>query len=149
MRKEIYEMLCSRLMSVEGVKHVDLWNHNVEFIEMEESWARPAVFVEFRPIKWEAQKPGVFYLASVVVNLHVVSDWNGSSAADSELRAETLEVFDLLERIHRALAGVDGKTFHRFDLVGSTTNHNHEDIVENVETYECVGFRDLEEDVDE
>ena len=38
MRKEVYQMLCERLKAVGGgaIKHIDLWNHNVEFIEQEE-----------------------------------------------------------------------------------------------------------------
>ena len=52
MRKEIYRAICAALQDIDGtpVKHVDLWNHNVEFIEQEEAWDRPAVFVEFAPI---------------------------------------------------------------------------------------------------
>ena len=34
------------------INHIDLWNHNVEFIEQEENWSCPAVFVEFSPIEW-------------------------------------------------------------------------------------------------
>ena len=77
MRKEIYEMLCERLKEVGGgaIKHIDLWNHNVEFIEQEEQWERPAVFVEFCPIQWNAIVHGVEYRAEPVVNLHVVTDW--------------------------------------------------------------------------
>lgn len=143
MRKEIYNKLMERLTAVEGVEYVDLWNHNVEFIEQEENWARPAVFVEFLPVKWDATVNGVRYVAEVTVNLHVVTDWAGSSSSASELREESLKVFDLLEDIHRGLAGMDGDTFREFDLVGSTTNHNHEDILENIETYTCVGYRRL------
>ena len=40
-----------------------LWNHNVEFIEQEENWERPAVFVEFCPIRWNAIVDGVEYRA--------------------------------------------------------------------------------------
>ena len=49
-------MLRERLKEVGGgvIKHIDLWNHNVEFIEQEDGWARPAVFVEFCPIRWNA-----------------------------------------------------------------------------------------------
>lgn len=36
-----------------AIEHVDLWNHNVEFIEQETAWERPAVFIEFQPIKLE------------------------------------------------------------------------------------------------
>lgn len=143
LRREIYEKLCDRLMAVKGVKHVDLWNHNVEFIEQEESWARPAVFVEFQPIQWDATVNGVRYVAAVTVNLHVVTDWKGSTAAGSIVGRAALDVFDLLERIHVALADLDGEMFKEFDLVGSTTTHNHEDILEMVETYSCVGYREI------
>ena len=47
MRKEIYKMLCERLGNIPEIKYIDLWNHNVEFIEQEDNWERPAVFVSF------------------------------------------------------------------------------------------------------
>lgn len=145
MRKELYKMLCDRLREVGdgAVKHIDLWNHNVEFIEQENGWARPAVFVEFQPIQWDAIVNGVEYRAEPVVNLHVVTDWQGSSAADSAHRDESLAVFDLLEEIHKALTCMKGETFVEFDLVSSTTSHNHEDIIENIESYRCVAIKSL------
>ena len=63
MRKELYRLLCSELKAIDLIKHIDLWNHNVEFIEQEENWERPAVFVEFCPIQWNAIVPGVEYRA--------------------------------------------------------------------------------------
>lgn len=145
MRKEIYELLCERLKTVGNgaIKYIDLWNHNVEYIEQEEGWERPAVFVEFEPVKWMVINRGEEYKADVTVNLHVVTDWAGSSSADSVFRSESLAVFDLLEEIHAALTGLSGETFERLDIVSSTTNHNHEDIVENIESYRCVGRRRL------
>lgn len=143
MRKEIYNMLCERLGKIPEIKYIDMWNHNVEFIEQEDNWERPAVFVEFGSIDWEATVPGVRYVTEAKVNLHVVTDWIGSSAADSEQREESLQVFDLLEKIHTALADVDGEHFREFDISGSTTNHNHEEILENIETYSYVGYREL------
>lgn len=165
MRKELYKKLigclCELYLTTEGlygvvhagddvpegweraIKHIDLWNHNVEFIEQEESWERPAVFVEFQPIRWNGIQPGVEYRAEPIVNLHVVTDWQGSSAADSEFREKSLAVFDLLEAIHKVLTCMEGETFLEFDLVGSSTNHNHEDIVETIETYQCVAIKSL------
>lgn len=143
LRRELYEALCERLLGVDGVKYVDLWNHNVEFIEQETAWARPAVFVEFSPVKWDATVNGLRYVGAVTVSLHVVTDWAGSSAADSAERDSALDVFDLLERIHAALADLCGENFRELDLVESTTTHNHEDILENVETYTCVGYRTI------
>lgn len=145
LRTELYEKITSALMSAGDIKHVDLWNHNVEFIEQEENWPRPAVFVEFQPIQWETTVTGVRYVAKVTLNLHVVTDWQGSTAHGSRERTAGLKVFDLLEQIHRKLAGLEGDTFRELDLEGSTTTHNHEDILENVETYTCVGYRILKD----
>ena len=50
----------------------------------------------------------------------------------------------LLDKIHELLAGLEGESFMEFDIDSSATNHNHEDIVENIETYTCVGFRHFE-----
>ena len=52
MRKELYRMLCRELKAIDLIKHIDLWNHNVEFIEQEENWERPA-----HRLKWK--KPSV------------------------------------------------------------------------------------------
>lgn len=146
MRKELYKMLCERLKEVGGgaIKYIDLWNHNVEFIEQEEGWARPAVFVEFRPIKWDAIVNGVEYRAEPEVALHVVTDWAGSVSEGSQFQEDSLAVFDLLDEIHAALTCMEGETFKEFDLVESDTNQNHEDIVENIEVYRCVAIKSLE-----
>lgn len=165
MRKELYKAICDRLGRlyklpdgsvcelIEGMEvpegaerlipHIDLWNHNVEFIEQEENWARPAVFVEFCPIRWNALVNGVEYRAEPQVNLHIVTDWAGAASDGSELEEEALEVFDLPELIHEKLSCMDGETFRVFDLEESRTNHNHEDIVESIDVYSCVAFKRL------
>ncbi len=164
MRKELYEKISRRLQSLyrmEGeivrlsdgemptedgerlIKHIDLWNHNVEFIEQETNWERPAVFVEFTPIKWETIVPGTEYRAEPEVRLHIVTDWKGASSADSEFREEALEVFDLPKILHRELIGMNGRTFMDLDLAESLTNHDHEEIVETIEVYQCVVFMSL------
>ena len=119
-----------------AIKHIDLWNHNVEFIEQEAAWERPAVFIEFVPFKWKTIVPGIEYRAEPLDNHHIVTDW---VSQDADVRQ-----FGLLDRILELLAGLEGETFMEFDIDSSNTNHNHEDIVENIETYTCVGFRRLE-----
>lgn len=145
MRKELYNVLCEKLGEIKEIKHIDLWNHNVEFIEQEENWARPAVFVEFCPIEWKAIVYGVEYRAEPLVKLHIVTDWEGSADAGSAFKEEALKVFDLTDEIHRKLTCLDGETFLQLDLVESQTNHNHEDIVESIEVYQCVAIRQLDE----
>ena len=39
---------------------------------------------------------------------------------------------------------MEGETFKEFDLVESDTNHDHEDIVENIEVYRCAAIKRLE-----
>lgn len=165
MRKELYNEICNHLRKlyrlpdgsvchhVEGtdvpegaeriIKHIDLWNHNVEFIEQEENWARPAVFVEFKPIKWKAIVEGVEYRAEPQIHLHIVTDWEGAASDESDFKEEALGVFDLPELLHETLTGLGGEKFLELDLIESDTNHNHEDIVENIEIYQCVAIKRL------
>lgn len=127
-------MIDADFMEGRAIKHIDLWNHNVEFLEQEAPWPRPAVFIEFVPFKWRAVVPGVEYRAQPLINLHVVTDW---------AEQKNIGEFRLLGKIHEQLAGLKGENFMEFDIDSSATNHNHEDIVENIETYTCVGFRHL------
>lgn len=138
-----------------GIKHVDLWNHNVEFLEQEAVWDRPAVFIEFCPIKWEAQQRGVSYRAEPLVRLHIVTDWVerlDTQRGESLLTAEglgtqdgdvgtALDELSLSEAIHGVIGCLDGESFYGFDIVETATNHNHEDIVESIDIYQCVAYR--------
>ena len=143
MRKELYNKLRSMLLNPEhglGIKHVDLWNHNVEFLEQEAIWARPAVFIEFCPIRWEAHQRGESYRAEPMVKLHIVTDW----VENLDEQPEALDVLDLSEMIHGVVGCLDGDKFSGFDIVETATNHNHEDIVESIDTYRCVAYRCFE-----
>lgn len=166
MRKELYKDICKvlgALYSIPGdgiyqlkegdtapenaervVKHIDLWNQNVEFIEEEMAWERPAVFVEFNPIRWREVMQGVEYRAETSINLHIVSDWGGGTYDGCELKEESLNVFDLSDQIHAALCGLTGERFADFDIIETKTNHNHEEIVEHIDVYKFVAIKRLD-----
>lgn len=75
MRKELFNAIKAKLASdVPEVQHIDLWNHNVEFVEQEEGWARPAVFVEFGKIEWSPFQGGS-QRGKGLVTIHLVTDW--------------------------------------------------------------------------
>ena len=159
MRKELYNKLKSRLHTLcvnaageyenasaemddelcnRAIKHIDLWNRNVEFIDQETAWNRPAVFIEFEPIHWITIVPGIEYRAEARVRLHIVTDWvtaveDGTDGAG--------KFFELPDKIHDVLAGLEGNSFTDFTLAESLTNHNHEDIVESIEVYSFVALR--------
>ena len=162
MRKEVYNKLRTRLHSLcvnaageyeiapaemddelsnRAIKHIDLWNRNVEFIDQETAWNRPAVFIEFEPIHWITIVPGIEYRAEARVRLHIVTDWvtaveDGTDGAG--------KFFELPDKIHDVLAGLEGNSFTDFALAESQTNHNHEDIVESIEVYSFVAFKHKE-----
>lgn len=142
MRKEVFDKITTALSELgDGViKHIDLWNRNVEFIEQETAWFRPAVFIEFEPVQWNAIVPAVEYRAEARVRLHIVTDWCTMSGNNSGCEG----MFDLPEIIHEALAGLEGDNFKDFKLCESITNHNHEEIVESIEVYDFVAFKTLE-----
>ena len=144
MRKQIFQAICTRLTErVPDIQFIDLWNNNVQTLSGGAVWPLPAVFVEFCPIRWNAIVDGVEYRAEPEVKLHIVTDWAGAANEGSPFKEEALEVFDLPELIHERLSCMDGDTFMAFDLVESQTNHNHEEIVENIEVYSCVAFKRL------
>ena len=113
MRKELFNAIKAKLASdVPEVQHIDLWNHNVEFVEQEEGWARPAVFVEFGKIEWSPFQGGS-QRGKGLVTIHLVTDWadGGHDAA-----------FDLCHQVHTALDGLSGDDFNGMALVETNTN---------------------------
>jgi hypothetical protein len=127
MRKELYTAIVAKLkQDVPEVVHIDLWNHNVEFIEQEEVWSRPAVFVEIGTISWSPFH-GKWLRGNGQVRIHVVTDWleGGQHAA-----------WDLSNKIRQTLKGLCGDSFNGMELVTTDTNHNHEDILESIDSYD-------------
>lgn len=140
MREEIYERVKERIeTALEGrVSHVGLWNQNVVFAEDDEPWGRPAVFVEFGPMRWQQLAgPQLTVVTRAQLLLHVVTDWSDDVASGGT------GCFGLLNALHGALHGLRGTSFGPLKLLESHTNHNHEDLVENIEIYEYRGERSL------
>lgn len=131
-RKELYNAIEARIReSVPDVKHIALWNHNVEFIEDEQAWERPAVFVEFGPIDWRLLTDKS-YRGTGKLRLHVVTDWSDE------------EPFFLTDIIAEAVDGLNGETFNGMALLATYTNHNHEELVESIEEFAVRYFRGAE-----
>ena len=122
---------------LDEIRHLDMWNRNVEFIEEEMAWDRPAVFVEILPIRWRCVAPGREYRCEPEVALHIVTDWIEASGGEPGCGG----MFDLPERIHEELCGLSGRDFHSLDLRESRTNHDHGEILEMIEVYGCYGSR--------
>ena len=152
MRTELFTTIAEKLAEIGDIRHIDLWNHNVEFIEQEQAWPRPAVFIEFHTIQWRQLKPGNQFHTRARLSLHVVTDWQGPTAAPPHPRTPAPPPsgggfpFHLLDLIHRKLHRLQGQSFSHLNLVESQTNHNHDELVENIETYEYTGCRTLSDE---
>lgn len=126
MRSELYKALFERITEkVPAVKYVDLWNHNVEFIEQETAWPCPAVFIEFGEIQWQ-DFIGAGRRGRGTISLHIVTEWaEGQYDAAFSVGREVLE----------AVEGLSGREFNGLALQTSDTNHNHEELLEQIDTY--------------
>ena len=118
------------------VKHIDLWNRNVEFIEEDSPWDCPAVFIEIGEVSWRQISGAVkSYQGSCELTLHVVTRWAGNTSY-GELGSEaSVSSMDLSELISRAVLEVNGMTFGNIKLLSSAPNHDHDDIIECIERF--------------
>lgn len=139
MRQELYDDIISALRSIDNdlIKTIDLWNENVYFIEEGEVFDKPAVFVEFGEIEWSVAKGGshLHFRGKGTIRLHIVTDWHGSAKEGAAEKDANLACWQLAETIHRALEGLCGESYCNLSLIQTLTNHNHEDIYENIEVY--------------
>jgi hypothetical protein len=164
MRKLLYELLRTALLSIEQddqpvIQHVDVWNNQVEYAQEEQPFLTPAVFIEFDAIDWQPLLRGVRE-AVITVRLHVVTD---SRQGKYE---QVLPRLDLLDRINRTMyqlnatmqgvgfdviqgnfrVGEDSKlrpadkprsVINDIKLTRSITDHNFDELADNVEEYQC------------
>lgn len=126
------------------IRHIDLWNQNVAFIDEDEPWDRPAVFIEFGPIIWDPYKGHANGMVGKgELRLHIVTDWKGSAADGSPAREETLEDFHLPNIILKKVRDIRGRTFRNIIPLRTETNHNHQEILENIDVYQVTYERML------
>ena len=144
MRKQLYLAVIDRLKQIKDengepkIKHFDLWNEQVAFIEQEAPFDLPAVFIEFLPIQWRTANDGT-QTADVQFRLHIVTPFRGAAGDNSMYQTEALELFDLLDVVNKTLFKMSGDCFRSTMRIRSDTNHNHEELVESLETFQvCV-----------
>lgn len=136
MVRELYKAIAQQISQLEKIRHIDLWNRNVEFLEEDGAFPMPAVFIEFGQVDW---KPLTGYdtvsVGDGTVNIHIVQEWNGSAAEGSYQQEDLLDLFDLAKDIQDVLNGLEGRDFHNLRLASTIVNHDHEDIIDNIDVY--------------
>jgi len=132
MRKFIYQSVVEKLQQeIPEIAHFGLWNNQLTYIEGEVPFELPAVFVEFRTIRWQHQGNGVRD-AAVEIVLHTLTEAKAK---------KPLQFFDLLTDINRALHKhvkvSDYYGHNAFTAIQSTTDHNFGEIRHDIEVFSC------------
>ncbi len=140
MRAQLYLDIQSRLQAILGtdnlplIKHFDLWNQNVQFMEEETPFTTPAVFVEFLPIQWESHGLKV-QRAELVFRLHVVTRWMLHTAFNGPDQDTAVSYLDIPENIYAKMQYNSAGSSNGFVRTNSVINHNHGSYVDSVEEY--------------
>lgn len=122
----------------QAIKTFDLWNENVTQLTQQSPFVTPAVFVEFLPIVWQQSGRKAKY-ADVDVRLHIVTATLATTA--SPYKEQAFYRFSLARAIGQALVGYtgaadeNGRHFGSFTQTESQTDHEHEQVCEDIETW--------------
>lgn len=129
----------AKMPGTPAVNHVGLWNENTTRLTQLRPFAPPAVFIEFYPVTWgELGRDAV--RGDMVIRLHIVT--STLAQTDTPYRDEALQRFRLIRAIKAAFVGFAGKadkhgrSYSRFKYYGSSTDHNHEQICEDLEEWQ-------------
>jgi len=147
MRKFIYNSIVAKLQTITDqneqpvIKHFDIWNNNIEYIDEEQPFNTPAVFVEFQPIEWRHMGGGMRE-AAVNIVLHVITQHNMPTASGLlPYSAEAFDFFELLTAINACLhahAKQSPAFIHdSLTAVRSTTDHDCAELRHDTETFCC------------
>lgn len=136
-RTELYRDIAGRLADVGEIRHIDLWNRNVEFLEQERPWPTPAVFIEFGEIDWKAAKTGdgVCLRGTGSLLIHIVTEWDDTDGTDCGCGCHGIDRLGLSDTVQERIEGMSGEGYDGVGLSRTLTNHDHEDIVENIDIY--------------
>ena len=144
MRRDIYIAL-RRLIRQEipEIKHLGLWNENMEELSGGLLFDTPAVFVEFAPVTFTGSGQGI-PRAPMEIILHLVHKYtpedphqeleDGSYDRPDHLD-DPLDYLDLLEQLETAPIGLSGNHFSGLQLVSSDLDHQHGELMHHWVTF--------------
>jgi len=147
MKKQLFLDIQKRLADIKDnenkavIKHFDLWNRQIEFIQAETPFEFPAVFIEFMPHNW-ITKGRSLQQSVIKIRLHIVTRWFAQTAKYSPSQAQALEYLDLSEVVLKHLTRMAATQSNGFVRVASIPNHNHGGILDSIEEYETAIWSD-------
>nr|DAJ37833.1 MAG TPA: hypothetical protein [Caudoviricetes sp.] len=136
MRKQIYLKVCQQLEQVPEIRLVGFWNEQLAMVQQTRPFVLPAVFLEFEPyeirqLSMHAQE------ADITLRLHILTRAMDFVDNRDKRMAVALQYFDLIDDVNKAMATLRGDGFSTFMHTQSATNHNHAEIIESIECWQC------------
>lgn len=129
-RLQFLEKLYAALVENDcDIKQVAMWNQNIDFLEQDDSYELPAVFVEFMPITWQPHKEKDFLRGGGSVRLHVITPWQSFG--------DDVATFTVCQQLMFAIDRMDDTDCDfRLSIPQEThTNHNHAEVMETIEVF--------------
>lgn len=128
----------AKLPGKPAISLVGLWNENTARLTQMRPFVPPAVFIEFYPVTWGEAGRNVVH-GDMIIRVHIVTATLAQT--DTPYRDEALTRFRLIRAVKAAFvdfggeADKEGRSYSRFQYYGSSTDHNHEQICEDMEEW--------------
>lgn len=141
MRKQLYKEIETALLSIlddndfQLIQYVDLWNNQVDDAEESEAFDTPAVFIEFKNIRWRTLGNKT-QEGNTTLILHIVTKKNASTSNDSKFQDEELDALDIPDKIFTKLQNFKPTNASYMVRTDTDFNNNNKELQDTKETYE-------------
>lgn len=136
MRKQIYLKVCQQLEQVPELRLVGFWNEQLAMVQQTRPFVLPAVFIEFESYEIRQQSMHV-QEADITLRLHILTRAMDFVDSRDKRMSIALQYFDLIDDVNKAMSTLRGDGFSTFMHTQSATNHNHAEIIESIECWQC------------
>lgn len=141
MRKQLYKEIETALLSIlddndfQLIQYVDLWNNQVDDAEESEAFDTPAVFIEFKNIRWRTLGNKT-QEGNINLTLHIITKKNASTSNESKFQDEELDALDLPDKIFTKLQNFNPTNASYMVRTDTDFNNNNKELQDTKETYE-------------
>lgn len=127
----LYNSVKTDLLTLTGIKHVALWNNQIERENVENAFLYPAIFIEFLPSTYRDKgNKAQSQEYDMIVRLHIC--FESYLDEDATILTLTDSVWQLM---HRKQYG----TFGNFSRVNEEQNFDHPNVQDYIQDYRTLG----------
>lgn len=133
-KSALYSSLRTDLLTITGVKHVSLWNNQIERENVEKPFLYPAIFIQFLPSEYrDLANKATVQQYDMIVRLHICSE------SYEDVNTDVLDLADAVwQKVHKKQYGDFGELLRR----NEEQNFDHPNVQVYVQDYKTLG-RDI------